>query len=332
MPAPDPILVTGATGFLGGNLARRLAESGERVRVLVKDGRRPIALDGFDYDIAEGDLRDEPAVARAVRGCRQVYHAAASVAMWCRDRAGFDDVREVNVGGTRRLLRAAADAGVERVVHVSTVDAIGLPPPGEIADESTDWPPGRIATPYAITKREAEAVALSADVDTVVVSPGFMIGPFDPKPTSGRLLLPLTRGPVAVSPRRGGNNFVAVGDVVAGTIAAMAVGRRGERYILGHANMAYRDLFAMALGVLGRRAVLVPLPSPCLLAAGYAMEAAAWLTGREPPLPLELARLASADHYYDSRKAIRELGLPQTPIDVALRDAFEWLRWARTRG
>ncbi len=325
MPAPAPILVTGVTGFFGGNLARRLARSGQPVRVLVRDGRRPIALDGLACGIADGDIRDEQALARAVRGCRQVYHAAASIAMWCRDGAGFEHVRDVNVGGTRRLLRAAAAAGVERVVHVSTVDAIGLAPPGQMADESTDWPPGRLATPYAITKREAEEVALSAEVDTVVVNPCFMIGPFDPKPSSGRLLLPLTRGPVVVCPSRGGNNFVDVRDAVAGTIAAMAVGRRGERYILGHENMTYRELFARALAVLGRRAVLLPVPSPCLLAAGYAMEAAGRLTGREPRLPLALARLASADHYYDSGKAIRELGLPQTPIERALADAFAWL-------
>jgi dihydroflavonol-4-reductase len=209
---------------------------------------------------------------------------------------------------------------------VSTVDAIGLPPPGEIADESTDWPPGRIVTPYAITKREAETLALSADVDTVVVNPGFMIGPFDPKPSSGRLLLPLTRGPLVVCPRRGGNNFVDVRDVVSATIAAMARGRAGERYILGHVNLTYRELFARALAVLGRRPVLLPAPAPLVLAVGHAMERVGRLTGREPPLPLELARLAFKDHYYSSEKAVRELGLPQTPIEQALRDAFAWYR------
>jgi dihydroflavonol-4-reductase len=326
MPLPDPILVTGATGFFGGNLARRLVERGERVRVTVRHGRRPVALAGLTYESVEADLRDDQALARAARGCRQVYHAAASITFWYRNQARFDEVRDVNVGGTRRLLRAAADAGVERVVHVSTVDAIGLPPPGEIADESTDWPPGRIVTPYAITKREAEALALSADVETVVVNPCFMIGPLDPRPSSGRLLLPLTTGPVVFAPRGGGNNFVDVRDVVAGTIAAMARGRPGERYILGHVNLTYRELFTRALAVLGRRPVLLSAPSACVLAAGYAMEKVARLTGREPLLPLSLARVACAGHYYDPSKAVRELGLPQTPIDIALRDAFAWYR------
>jgi dihydroflavonol-4-reductase len=329
MHGSDLILVTGATGFFGGNLARRLAESGARVRVLTRGGRRPVALDGLSCEIVEGDVRDEGALARAVRGCRQVYHAAAALTFWCRDRAAFDEIREVNVGGTRRLLRAAVDAGVERVVHVSTVDAIGLAPPGQVADESTDWPPGRLNTPYAITKREAERVALSADVPTVVVNPCFMIGPFDPKPSSGRLLLPLTRGPVVVCPRRGGNNFIDVRDAVAGTVTAMEVGRPGERYILGHANMTYRELFARALRVLGRRPVWLPLPAACLVAAGYGMEAAGRLTGIEPPLTLELARLASAEHYYDASRAVRDLGLPQTPIEIALADAFTWYRTAR---
>ena len=329
MPSSDLVLVTGATGFFGGNLARRLVERGERVRVLVRHGRRPVALDGLAYESVEADLRDEQATSRAVRGCRQVYHAAASLTFWCRNQAQFDEVREVNVGGTRHLLRAAADAGVQRVVHVSTVDAIGLPPPGEIADESTDWPPGRIPTPYAITKREAEALALSADAETVVVNPCFMIGPLDPKPSSGRLLLPLTKGPVVFAPRGGGSNFVDVRDVVDGTIAAMTRGRAGERYILGHANLTYRDLFARALAVLGRRPLLVSAPSACLVAAGYAMEAVGRLTGREPLLPLSLARLASEGHYYNPAKAVRELGLPQTPIEDALRDAFAWYRNSR---
>jgi dihydroflavonol-4-reductase len=283
-------------------------------------------LEGLDYESADGDVRDERAVARAVRDCRQVYHAAASITFWCRNREHFDAVRAVNVGGTRAVLRSAADAGVERVVHVSTVDAIGLPPPGHIADESTDWPPGRIDNPYAVTKREAEALALAADVETVVVNPGFMIGPFDSKPSSMRLLLPLTRGPVAGYPRRGGNNFVDVRDVVAGTIAAMALGRPRERYILGHVNLPYRELFARALAVLGRRPIPVPVPLMGAVAAGHGMEALARLTGREPALAVSMARLAFADHYYSSEKAIRELAMPQSPIERALRDAFEWWR------
>jgi dihydroflavonol-4-reductase len=326
MPSPDLVLVTGATGFFGGNLARGLVERGTRVRVLVRQGRRPVALAGLPYETADGDIRDEQALARAVRGCRQVYHAAASIRFWCRNQIEYDEVRDVNVGGTRRVLRAAAHAGVERVVYVSTVDAIGLPPPGEIADETTDWPPGRILTIYAITKREAEALAASADVATVVVNPCFMIGPLDPKPSSGRLLLPLTRGPIVFAPRGGGNNFVDVRDVVAGTIAAMERGRPGERYILGHANLTYRELFSRALAVLGRHPLLLTTPRACVLGAGLAMEVVGRLTGREPALPLSLARVACAGHYYDAAKAIRELDLPQTPIDVALRDGYAWYR------
>lgn len=323
--ASGPVLVTGATGFFGGNLARALVQRGAQVRVLVRDGRRPVALEGLDYEVTEGDVRDERAVTRAVHGCRQVYHAAALIVFWCRTQEDFDTVRSVNVGGTRAVLRAAAEAGVDRVVHVSTVDTMGLPPPGEVADENTDWPPGRIDNPYATTKREAEAVALSSDVETVVVNPTFMIGPFDPKPSSGRLLLPLTRGAVVGYPRRGGNNFVDVRDVVAGTIAAMASGRARERYILGHANLTYREFFRQGLSVLGRRPVELPIPLTGAVAAGHVMEAFGRLTGREPALPTALARLAFTDHYCSSGKAIRELRLPQSPIDLALRDAFAWL-------
>jgi dihydroflavonol-4-reductase len=324
--AANVVLVTGATGFFGGNLARVLCLGGNRVRVLARGGRRPVALEGLEYEAVHGDLADELAVARAVAGCRRVYHAAASIAFWCRTGRDLEAVRRVNVDGTRALLRAAAQAGVERVVHVSTVDAIGLPPPGRLADETTHWPPGRIDTIYAETKREAECAAMSADVDTVVVNPAFMIGSLDPKPSSGRLLLPLLRSPVVFYPSRGGNNFVHVRDVVTGTIAAMERGRRGERYILGGENLTYRELFARGLSVIGRRPLLLPLGQQPAMLAGRLLEAVARLTGHEPALTVSLARLAFADHYYDSSKAVRELELPHTPIERALQEALAWLR------
>ncbi len=323
--AAAPVLVTGATGFLGGNLARELCRRGSRVRVLTRNGRRPVALEAFEYDAVDGDVTDRDSVQRAADGCRQVYHAAASIVFWCRSKRELDAVRRVNVDGTRFVLDAAQRAGVERVVHVSTVDAIGLPPPGCVATEDTDWAGGPIDTVYAVTKREAEAVALSAAVDTVVVNPGFILGGFDPRPSSGRLLMPLLRSPLVFCPSRGGNNFVHVRHVVAGALAAMEKGRRGERYILGGENLTYRELFRRALAILGRRPLLVPLPLPAAVLAGRLLELSAWLTRRQPALSAGMARLAFTDHYYDSSKARRELGLPHTSLDAALADAFAWL-------
>jgi dihydroflavonol-4-reductase len=324
-------LVTGATGFFGGNLARALCERGERIRILARPGSRPVALEGLSYEVAHGDLLDPPSLTAAVAACRRVYHAAASVTFWCRTSREFDAVRRVNVEGTRLLLQAASRAGVERVVHVSTVDAIGLPPAGRIADESTAGECRPIATVYAATKREAEETALASEVDTVVVNPAFMLGGYDPKPTSGRLLTPIVGGPFVICPREGGNNFVAVADVVAGTLAAMERGRRGERYILGHENLTYRALFTRALAIAGRRPWLVTVPPVVLVSAARLMEGAARVFRAEPQLTVSLAHLAFADHYYDSSKAVRELGLPQTPIDDALGEALAWLaRRART--
>lgn len=330
MTEPGTVLVTGATGFFGGNLARALVERGERVRVLLRGAERPVSLEGATYEVAEGDIRDARAVEEAVHGCRRVYHAAARIVFWCRTAGEYEAVRRVNVDGTRHVLQAAARAGVARVVHVSTVDTIGLPPPGQVADETTDWPPGRIESVYAETKREAEAIALEAGVETVVVNPAFMIGPLDPKPSSMRLLLPLARGPVVFYPRTGGNNFVDVRDAVAGTIAAMERGRPRERYILGHANLTYRELFDLGLAVLGRRPLRVPLPLSGAVAAARVMEAAGRVTRREPSLSVAIARLAFADHYYSQAKALRELGLPQTPIGKSIGDAFAWWRSRRT--
>jgi dihydroflavonol-4-reductase len=324
-----PVLVTGATGFFGGNLARALAERGAHVRVLVRGGRRPVALEGFEYEIVDGDLCDERAVALAVRGCRHVYHAAAQLVFWCANAKAREAVWRVNVDGTRAVLRAAGAAGVDRVLHVSTVDAIDVAAPGEIADETTDWPPGRLDNPYAASKREAEALARQAGVWTVVVNPAFMIGPYDVKPSSGRLLLPLARGPLVGYPVRGGTCCVDVRDAVAGALAAIERGRRGERYILGGENLTYRALFARALAVLGRRPLNVPISSGAARVAGRVFDLFGRITGREPLFPSTLARAAFMDHYYSSAKAVRELGYPQTPIEQALRDAFAWYRQSR---
>lgn len=320
------MLVTGATGFIGGNLARALIERGERVRVLVRGRRRPAALEGLEYEVAEGDVRDLDAVGRAVRDCRDVYHAAAAIVFWCPTASARAEVREVNVGGTRNVLWAAAAAGVERVLHVSTVDTIDLAPPGRVADETTDWPPGRLDNLYATTKREAEVLALGADVPTVVVNPGFTIGPYDPTPSSGRLLLALAASPVVGYPVRGGNTFVDVRDVVAGSIAALDRGRRGERYILGGENLTYREFVDRVMAVLGRRPVRVPIPRAAAAVAGRAFDLSGRLRGREPLLSSAVVRVAFADHYYSPARAVRELGLPRTPVDRALRDAFAWYR------
>ncbi|HEY3383968.1 MAG TPA: NAD-dependent epimerase/dehydratase family protein [Vicinamibacterales bacterium] len=328
MLTSSTVLVTGATGFLGGNLARGLALRGDRVRVLLRGRQRPVALEGCDYEIAEGDVRDAAALRAAVRGCRHVVHAAAAVVFWCRDARARQAIVDINVEGTRRVLGAAAAERVERVLHVSTVDTIGLPPPGQIADETTAWTPGRIDNIYAETKRLAEDVARQAEVETVIVNPAFLLGPYDPKPSSGRLLLPLARGWASPYPTRGGNNFVDVRDVVAGALAALDRGRPGERYILGHENLRYQDLFARALAALGRRPWRVPIPLGAAVAAGYVLDAVGRLTGRDPSLTSEVARLAYADHYYSAAKAVRDLGLPQTPIDGALRDAFAWYKSA----
>jgi dihydroflavonol-4-reductase len=319
-------LVTGATGFVGWHLARALVERGDSVRCLVRAGGPVDRLGGLPVEIARGDLRDPAAVRRAVEGAEVVYHCAADYRLWVPDP---QTMYASNVDGTRHVLEAAAACGVGRVVYTSTVGALGLRRDGSPADERTPVRLEDMVGPYKRSKFLAERVAerwAARGLPVVIVNPSAPVGERDVKPTAtGRIVLDFLRGGMRAYVDTG-LNLVDVRDVAVGHILAAEKGRPGERYILGHRNVTLKAL----LEILSR---LSGVPAPRLRLPHWVPLAAAWIESgisrarrREPRIALDAVRLARHRMFFDASKAVRELGLPQTPIEAPLARAVEWFR------
>ncbi|HEU5070187.1 MAG TPA: hopanoid-associated sugar epimerase [Verrucomicrobiae bacterium] len=324
--------VTGASGFIGANLVHELVARGHRVKALLRPGADTRGLAGAEFERVPGDVSDRVALAQAMRGCDWVFHVAASYHLWLRDYA---PMYAANVDGTRNVIEAAHAAGCARIVYTSTVGCIGLPKAvnGVVTptDENTPVSEAQMSNHYKLSKWRAEVVArelAAKGAPVVMVNPSAPVGPRDVKPTpTGQVIVDfLNRAlPAFVDT---GLNYVHVRDVAIGHILAAERGRIGERYILGHAEGNWT--MKQALDVL---AEITSLPAPKFRAphalaflAAYFGEAAAALTGKPPKAPLAGVRMARYKMWFNPAKAIRELGLPQTPPKQALADAVAWFK------
>jgi dihydroflavonol-4-reductase len=317
-------LVTGGTGFVGANLVRELLADGRSVRVLARKGSDRRALEGCAVEIAEGDLLDADSLRAAVKGARRVYHVAADYRLWARDPR---ELYRANVDGTRHVLTAAAEAGAERIVYTSTVGALGIPKDGTPGDETSPVGLEDMVGPYKASKFLAERVAdelAARGAAIVIVNPSAPIGPWDVKPTpTGQMVVDFLKGKMVGSVDTG-LNIVHVRDVARGHILAAERGRVGQKYVLGHRNMPLIEIFRALAGITGVRAPRFQVPYGVAWFAALCMEGAARVTGAPPQVPLNAVRMARKRMYFSSEKAIRELGLPQTPVEDALRDAVGW--------
>jgi dihydroflavonol-4-reductase len=319
-------LVTGATGFVGGAVARALVRAGIDVRVLTRSGSDLQNLEGLAVERVAGDLRDPASLRAALTGCGQLYHVAAHYALWARDPSIFYDI---NVTGTRTLLETARAVGIERTVYCSTIGAIGLPPGGGLGTEETPVSLEQMAGHYKRSKylAEQEVLRLAHEgLPVVIVNPSAPVGAGDVKPTpTGQIIVDFMKGRMPAYIETG-MNIIDVDDVAAGHLLAMQKGRLGERYILGNKNLMLREVFEILSRLTGVRAPSIKLPRLAILPLAYLNQWIANLTGRPPRIPLEGVKMAKYKMHYDCGKAIRELGLPQTPPEVALGKAVRWFR------
>jgi dihydroflavonol-4-reductase len=317
------VLVTGATGLVGNNVVRQLLQAGRRVRVLVRGQRDDRPFAGLEVEFASGDICDAASVAAACAGVNAVIHSAGYVQMgWSR----LDLFRAVNVEGTRNVARAAREAGA-RLVHVSSCDALGVRSLEHPADEETPFK-AAAPVPYAVTKYEAEQVILAgldAGLDAVIVNPGFMLGPWDWKPSSGRMLLAVAKGQ-GLFPPRGWFSVGDVRDVAAGTIAALERGQTGRRYILTAETMSYAEAFRLFANVTGGRAPIFR-PGPLILfAAGKLGDWWGKLSGHEPDVNSAALKLAKLPKAYSNQRARDELGYTTRPFKESVIDSWNWFR------
>ena len=312
-------LITGATGFLGSHLARALAERGDELTVLARRSANLALLEGIEFERVTGDVTDRRAVRRAIDGASRVFHVAGRTSLRSKDRA---DVFAVNHGGALTVFEEALEAGVERLVHTSTVGAIGVAQPGGKADETTPFEIGHLGIAYVNSKHEAEleAFRLAAHgLPVVIVNPTFVLGPEDPTGTSMGLVRRFLLGQIPAYVG-GALNVVDVRDVAAGHLLADEKGEIGERYILGGRNFTLDRLFADLARISGVEPP--PLKLPLAVAMGGAEVA------RRLRLPLQMnpdeVRSAALWWTYRNTKAKRELGFRPRPHEETLDDAVSW--------
>ena len=315
-----PVLVTGASGFLGWHVARALSERGFAVRALVRPGS---SVEGLPVERATGDLRDPASLERAVAGCGLLFHVAADYRLWSKDPS---ELYRSNVDGTRNLLEAARRAGIERVVYTSTVGCIGIPH-GGVGDETTPVTLEEMAGDYKRSKFLAEQVVLEFAGDglpVVIVNPTAPIGDHDVKPTpTGKIVLDFLKGdmPAFIDT---GLNVVDVRDTAIGHLLACERGRAGERYILGSENLTLEQILGLLAEITGRKAPRMKLPYAVAWCAGACSTAWAGLTGTPPRVPIEGVRMARKKMWVTHEKARRELGFEPGPARTALARAVEW--------
>ncbi|MCD6135588.1 NAD-dependent epimerase/dehydratase family protein [Candidatus Bipolaricaulota bacterium] len=318
------VLVTGGTGFIGSSIVRALLLAGHDVRALVREGADTRNLAGLDIERVTGDITDPESLTAAIRGCTHVFHAAALYSFWVT-QPGL--IERVNVGGTRNVLQAALDAGVERVVYTSSVAALAVPSRDRPVDEATPVDPSAIIGAYKRSKYAAEQVALeyaAKGLPVVIVNPSFPVGPRDIKPTpTGQTILDFInhRLPAYVDT---GMNVVDVEDVAQGHLLAAEKGKIGERYILGGRNMSMREFLGILEKITGIPAPRMRLPYAPLLALSYVNATWCRMTKSTPRMTPDTIRMSRHYMYYDPSKAINELGMPQTPPEVALKKAVDW--------
>ncbi|MCL5023637.1 MAG: NAD-dependent epimerase/dehydratase family protein [Nitrospirae bacterium] len=319
-------LVTGATGFIGFSAAKLLREKGLQVIALVRKGSDASFLASHDIATAEGDVRDLDSVLRALRGCRQLYHLAADYRLWVPDP---ETMYEINVRGTRNVMEAALRLGTEKVIYTSTVGVLAASRDGKPSDEETPSALSDMTGHYKRSKFIAEKEVfrfIERGLPAVVVNPSTPIGPRDRKPTpTGKMIVDFMNGAMPAYLDTG-LNFVDVMDVAAGHWLAAERGKTGQRYILGNRNLSLREFLGILAGLTGGKPPKVRLPYLPVLLAAHIDETLSKFTRRHPRIPLTGVRMARKYMYFDCTKAVRELGMPQSPIEDAIEKAAGWFR------
>ena len=322
------VLISGAGGFVGGHVVRRYLEHGYRVRAFVRSTSRVEHLTALGVPLVYGDLRDPASLRAALEGCSVLVHVAADYRLWARDPT---ELYRSNVDGTRSILQAALDAGVERVVYTSTVGTLGIPKDGSPGTEDTPVSLKDMVGHYKRSKflaeEEARRFYTEYHLPIVIVNPSTPVGEEDAKPSpTGKMIVDFLRGRM-VAYIDTGLNLVDVRDVAEGHVLALERGKPGQRYILGNRNLTLRGIFHILAEVTGRPAPKVRLPYGIAYLAGWVDTLVeGYLMRREPSIPIEGVRMARKHMFFDASRAVRELGLPQSSVEEALARAATWFR------
>ena len=323
------VLITGATGFIGNHVTRLCLEKGDQVRVMVMPGEDRSPLNGMDVEFVEGNLLDEDSLKAAVRGVEQLYHLAAMFAIWTKDP---DLHYKINVDGTRGIMQAALAEGIQKIVYTSSVAAIGIVGNGQPSNEDTAFNAWPWASEYILSKFISHQLVkgmVSDGLPVTMVMPGLPFGPGDRAPTpTGTMIIRTLQGQMK-NFWDGGVCPVDVRDVAAGHVLAMEKGRIGESYILANkeGNMTNKEFLTLVGRIAGVEGVATrEVSGKVMLRVAKMAELWSKITGKAPVTTYKNTMYVLQHGYVDPSKAIAELGLPQTPIETAVKDSIAWFR------
>ena len=318
------VLVTGATGFIGGNIVHALINENFDVRILIRKGSDTKYIQNLKVEKVEGDLLDGHSLRKALADCDALFHAAAVYTFWSKNS---DTIYNTNLRGTENILSIARESGIKKIVYTSTESTIGIDESG-LGKESLFREFDDLSGDYKKSKYLAEKAAMrefAKGLPVVIVNPTMPVGPGDVKPTpSGKVIVDFInrKMPACIDT---GLNLVDAEDVAKGHILALQKGRPGERYILGNTNVTLRDLLSMLEDITGVKAPRYNIPIWLAQGASYVSEfISGRITGRYPRIPVAAVKTAREHRYFDCSKSVRELGLPRTPLRVSLKKAVDW--------
>jgi len=318
------VLVTGPDGLLGSNLIRDLLSRGYSVTAMTENDKKSITIDDLPIHRIVGNLLNAQDIINATVGIDIVIHCAAITSMF---PARSEIINMVNIGGTQNIVDACKKNKVKRLIYVGTANSFGSGNLNHLGTEKNLYSSEHYGLDYMDSKYKAQLIVLenakNGSLNAIVVNPTFMIGPFDSKPSSGEMVLSVYKRKIP-GYTLGGKNFIAVKDVAVAITNAITKGRNGECYILGNENLTYQQAFekiAKTIGVIPPR---LKFPSKVVRVFGKMNSILAITFNYTTKMPYELTLLSSEIHYYSSAKARAELGLPQTPLEVAIKECFEW--------
>lgn len=320
------VFVTGASGFLGSNIVRELLTQKYAVKAMVEKGKPFATIKDLPIDIVEGNILDEEEMNEHLSGCDFAIHTAASTAVY-----PFRSKKQcnINIEGTRNVLDACVNASVKRLVYVGTANSFGPGTWERPGNEKSPYQGDKYGLDYMDSKYESHLLVIryvaEEKLDAVIVNPTFMLGPYDSGPSSGKMIIAVSKGKLpGYAP--GSKNYIYVKDAAHAVVAALTKGRSGESYILGHENLSFKDAFGLMAEVAGVKPPGMAMPAGVVKAYGRFGSFLSWLTGKGADVTYPLARI-SCDHFiYSAQKAVTELGMPQTPIREAVADAMNWFR------
>ncbi len=320
------ILITGADGVLGSNLVRVLLSRNYEVSVLLENKNNSFTLDGLDITKVRGDILNPEDIDNIIKDKDIVIHCAANTCIW---PPRSEIVNKTNINGTKNIINSVLKFNIKKLVYIGTANSFGFGSIENPGNETNPYLSKKYGLDYMDSKHQAQNLVLDAvrnqNLPAVVVNPTFIIGPFDSKPSSGAMILSIYKGKIP-GYTKGGRNYIAAKDAAVGIANAITKGRIGECYILGNENLRYKEAFEKISKTIGTKPLNIKLPNFIVKSYGYLCSLNAAITKKVPTITYELSLISCENHYYSAQKAVEELDLPQTPIEVGIEECFKWFK------